>query len=323
LNRSICQSHSKEQPLHNVVHNKIGLEGFFKIEAIQPDGSRKVLADWFPNLITDIGLNRWGTGAIVTACGVGTGTAQPLVTDTGLQIPLAFTSTADSVQATAAGAAPYAVTQSRTFTFAQGAVVGNISEVSVGWATANGSAWSHARIKDGGGVDTTITVTAIEQLSVTYLLKGNIPSTDVTANVTIGGTATTVTIRAATATNALSWFMWTGGGGTALDRRFDSYLSANTFFYDGAIGPVTGEPSGTSQQIGGIRTLNAYVNNSLYTESVINLSISQANFAGGLDSIRLNTLGHTSWQMGFVPAIAKDSTKTFSMTFRTSWARGA
>jgi hypothetical protein len=307
--------------LHNVVHNKIGLEGFFKIEAIQPDGSRKMLADWFPNLITDIGLNRWGSGSIVTACGVGTGTAQPLVTDTGLQIPLAFTSTADNVQSTAAGVAPYAVTQSRTFTFAQGAVVGNISEVSVGWAAANGSAWSHARIKDGGGVDTTITVTAIEQLSVTYQLKANIPSTDVTANVTIGGTATTVTIRPSFVTSGSYWMMWFGGGQTSFDRRFDSYTGTYIGAYDGPIGAITGGPSGALQQINGARTINAYVNNSLYTESVINFSISQANFAGGLDSIWLNQLGHTSWQAGFVPAVAKDATKTFSMTFRTSWAR--
>ena len=311
--------------MHNVAHNKIGLEGFFKIEVIQPDGSRKMLADWFPNLITDIGLNRWGSGAIVTACGVGTGTSQPLVTDTGLTTPLAFTSTADSVQPTTAGGSPYAVTQSRTFTFAQGAVVGNISEVSVGWAAANGSAWSHARIKDGGGVDTTITVTAIEQLSVTYLLKGNIPSTDVTANVTIGGVATTVTIRAANATSASNWFTWNGGGQTAFDRRFDvSGLATPVIVYDGAIGAVTGVPSGASQSIPvAARTINAYVSNSLYTESVVNFSISQANFAGGLDSILMQSLGCTSWQIGFVPAVAKDATKTFSMTFRTSWARGA
>jgi hypothetical protein len=309
--------------LRSVVHTKVGLEGFFKIEAIQPDGSRKVLADWFPNLITDIGLNRWGSGGIVTACGVGTGTAQPLITDTGLQTPLAFTSTMDSQQPTAAGVAPYATTQARTFTFAQGAVVGNISEVSVGWAAANGSAWSHARIKDGGGVDTTITVTAIEQLSVTYLLKGNIPSTDVTANVTIGGTATTVTIRGSQVTGTQAWFSWFGVGNTAFDRRFDTYMGTYIGAYDGAIGVITGTPSGTQQQIDGSRTISAYSNNSLYTESVINFSTSQANFAGGLDSILLNQLGHTQWQVGFVPAVAKDNTKTFSMTFRTSWARGA
>src|SRR5690606_31940294 len=51
-----------------------GLCGRFKLEAERPDGQRRLLADWFPNLITNAGLNRIGTSSgWLTACAVGTG----------------------------------------------------------------------------------------------------------------------------------------------------------------------------------------------------------------------------------------------------------
>jgi hypothetical protein len=311
--------------LHNaIIEHKLGLEGFFKIEAIQPDGSRKVLADWFPNLITDLGLNRWGTGDIVKFCGVGTGTAQPLATDTGLQTPLAFTTSGSytATASTSSGAPPYSFTSNRTFNFAQGAVVGNISEVSVGWAGANGSAWSHARIKDGGGVDTTITVTAVEQLSVTYLLKINVPMADVVTVPTIGGVVTTATLRAANATNVGAWPDYSGGNGTLFDAMFINSMTTtykSVGAYNGAIGAITGSPSG-GFSAGQWSSADAYANNSLYFDQTFSFSTTQGNVAGGISAVLINPpLGE--YQIGFAPAIAKDNTKTLTLTLRTSWAR--
>ena len=312
--------------MHNVLEHRLGLEGFFKIEAIQPDGSRKVLADWFPNLITDLGLNRWGTGAIVQFCGVGTGTAQPLVTDTGLQTPLAFTAGGayTSTASTSSGSAPWSVTANRKFTFAQGAVVGNISEVSVGWAGANGSAWSHARIKDGGGVDTTITVTAIEQLSVTYLLKINVPMVDVVTTPTIGGVVTTATLRASNAASPSAWTDYTGGVGVLFDSMFINSMGTTykgITAYNGAIGAITSAPSGTATG-GSWASAAAYTNNSLFFDQTYSFSTVQGNLAGGMSAVSV-TIPVGQYQIGFVPAIAKDNTKTLSLTVRTSWARGA
>jgi hypothetical protein len=310
--------------LHSIIEHTLGLEGFFKIEAIQPDGSRKVLADWFPNLITDLGLNRWGTGAIVNACGVGTGTAQPLVTDTGLTTPLAFTSSYTSVGSTSSGSAPYSFTSNRTFTFAQGAVVGNISEVSVGWAAANGSAWSHARIKDGSGVDTTITVTAIEQLSVTYLMKINVPMTDVVTTPTIGGVVTTATLRAANATFVSLWPDYTGGNAPLFDSFFVNNLGntyKNITAYNGAIGVITGSPSGTATGSSTV-SVAAYTNNSKYFDTTYSFGTTSGNLSGGISAV-LCSVPLGNYQIGFSPSIAKDNTKTLSLTLRTSWARGA
>jgi hypothetical protein len=294
----------------------VGMQGRYKIEAIQPDGTTRLLADWFDNLITDIGMNRLGAGASVQWCSVGTGTTQPVQGDTGLQAPIAFTNTYTTSYA-AQSSAPYYQTNTRIFTFAQGAVVGNISEVGVGWSGTNGTLFSRARIKDGGGVDTTITVTAIEQLSVTYQLRLNIPSTDVVTTPTINGQVTTVTVRAGLAASA----QWSYILGYVFDGRFGLF-SPTLFFgtYNGPIGAVTGTPSGTNLGNSESISTTAYSNNSYYTEFVVNWTISQGNDAGGIDSIDCRT-NPGVFQIGFVPPILKLNTQTMQMTYRLAWSR--
>jgi hypothetical protein len=320
------EQHSKPQSLPDVALHT-GLQGFFKIEAKQPDGTVRVLADWFPNLITDIGLNRWGTGDIVRFCGVGTGTTQPAVTDTGLTTPLAFTAAGafTGPADTAQSSAPYFITVTRTFSFAQGAVTGQITEVSVGWAAANGSAWSHARIKNGSGEDTSITVTAIEQLSITYQLRLNIVTTDVVTTPTIGGVVTTVTLRPANVTDG-GWAAVSSIAAGSFDYAYAAANISNGTYryctpYPGPIGPVTGAPSGASGSTGSPMSTAAYANNSLYIDATYPFNISQGNLAGGIGAVLVAGANAGFWQAGFSPAIAKDNAKTLNLTFRFSWAR--
>ena len=317
------EQHSKAAPSQSpdaTLHT--GLQGFYKIEAIQPDGTVRVLADWFENLITDIGLNRWGTGGTVQFCRVGTGTAQPTNGDTDLQAPIASTGTNSSANDTAQPTPPYFITLARTFTFTQGAVVGNISEVGVGWAASGATLWSRARIKDGGGVDTTITVTAIEQLSISYQLRLNIVTPDVVTTPTIGGVVTTVTLRPAQVT-AAGWATVTGGPASALDSAYAgaqvSTYGAGTA-YSGAIGPVTGSPSGTAGVASSKGQTVAYGNNNLYNDVTYVWAIANGN-VGGVAAALVAASNGGSWQAGFAPAIAKDNTKTLSLVFRFSWGR--
>ena len=84
-----------------VCHVQIKTEeaGFFKFEAVKlaPDGSeisRRTLADWFPNIITDQGLDRMGdNNDWMSACQVGTGNTTPTALDTGLVARIAGTTT--------------------------------------------------------------------------------------------------------------------------------------------------------------------------------------------------------------------------------------
>jgi hypothetical protein len=305
-------------PLVNI---HAGLSGRFKLEARKPDGSVETLASWFDNLITDGGLNRWGTGAPFLQCQVGTGTSQPAVTDTALQALVATSGGPTQTAQTAQPTAPYYQTMVLQYTFAQGAVVGNMAEVGVGWP---GGLWSRARIKDAGGVDTTITVVALDQLIVSYELRLNIPNVDGTAVQTIGGVSTTITTRAANAAST----NWVGGGNQGLSAvnaagGFASFSlsGSGATAYDGAIGLITGFPSGTSTGASAA-TRGSYANNSLFVDLTTTFSISQGNLAGGIDAFRL-FVGPGDWQFGFSPAIAKLNTQVLTIPLRFSWARAA
>jgi len=293
------------------------IAGFYKIEKLSVDAfgnaieaSREVLADWFPNIITDQGLNRIGTATWNLACQVGSGTATPLVTDTGLQTFIAGTTTVQSSVVSAQGSPPYYGAQTRTYRFAAGVAAGNLSEVGIGWLSTGSNLFSRARILDGSSNPTTITVLVTEVLDVTYEPRNYVPSVDVTGNFTVTGVGNIgFTARGASATDSL----WAPVG---------VHTYTNAIVYAGSIGAVTGIPSGASSA-GATVTSPSYVNNSL--ERVFNyaFSLSQGNVTGGISSF-LAIPGNNSWgqfQFGFGTVISKTSAQTLTLSFRHSWAR--
>jgi len=76
------------------------LGGFYKIEAFVPGNPPRVLADWFPNLITDYGMNTLGdtntnnSNGMFSYCHVGTSNTAPSFSNTGL---IAYKATASSM----------------------------------------------------------------------------------------------------------------------------------------------------------------------------------------------------------------------------------
>jgi len=293
--------------------------GRFKIEAVRLDGTKRLLADWFPNLILDAGLNRWGTGAIITACQVGTGSATPTESDTQLQSRVAGTSTIQASNLGAQGSAPYYGYQQRTFRFGAGAAAGNLAEVGVGWATSGAALWSRALILDGEGDPTTITVLGDEFLDVTYELRTYPPTVDGEFNITISGVEYTCVMRAASVTNGNMWASEIAAAVGSSPRHSTAY--------NGAIGAITSSPSGTSSSTPLTGVAAAYSNNSLQRDITIAFDLNTGNLAGGISAIGFSggmgvaneVLGR--YQCSFSPAIPKDNTKTLSLEYRVEWAR--
>ena len=125
---------------------------------------------WFDNIILDSGLNRWGTAASIAGAAIGTGTATPASTDTGLQSESHYTTTGGTGGgSTALGSSPYNNTVTYVYRTTLGSLNGNYTEVGVGWAT--GQMFSRALILDGGGSPTTISVTSAQQLDIVYQLS--------------------------------------------------------------------------------------------------------------------------------------------------------
>jgi len=281
--------------------NNLGLAGEFKLVATNAKtGKSRVLADWFPNLITNQGLNYFGDGdQAITHVQVGSGTAVPNVNDTSLATWVAGTSSSFESYNNNSNS-PYQCTTSYTWQFAQGAAAGNLSEVGVGRATS-GQLFSRALILDSGGNPTTITVTSIEFLTVYYRLSVYPPLDDVIGNITIAEVDYEYIIRAA---NVTSW--------DYPNRLILGGASA----WSGNIGLITSSPSGASLDI--TPSLGGYSNNSHKRSIGLSASISQANTQ--IRSLKFSW-SDLWFQCQFNPTIPKNNTKTFSMSYWLSWAR--
>lgn len=309
-------SNTTLKPLQIVLRPR--LQGYFKMEAYKLDGTRRLLADWFPNLIVDTGLNRIGTGTYLNACHVGTSTDAPANGDTSVGGYLAGTTTVQASTQGAQATPPYYGWKLITYRFPLGAVVGNVGSVAIATAAANGGStilFSRARVLDEFGAPTTVTVLADEILDVTYECRLYPPLADVTqTGMTITGSGThTVLTRAANVTSNSYWGQFIGTRAT-----FDPFGGTTHVVYDGPIGAITSSPSGSAS---GARMSNAaYSNNSLELVGSIGYGMTTGNLAGYIKSFLFSTsLGR--FQMEFDPVIQKDDTKTLTMSVKISWAR--
>lgn len=274
----------------------------------------------FHNTITDIGLNRAGTGSPVIYCYVGTGTTPANISNTTMGNRIATTSTVQTNGSTSS-TTPYWFQYSRTFRFAAGAAAGNLTEVGVGWGDSTVTTnylWSRELTVDGSGNPVTITVLSNEFLDVTYSLRYYPNTSDFTGSFMIGATSYSYTGRIALIGSANVNFNGAING-----------LSTQTF-YGGAgcaLGPITGNITGASGSSGdsGTVTVAPYVANSLKRNSSCSYSLAQANVAGGIKAFTLQFAGAsmitTQYQILLNSVIAKDNTKTMTLNFENSWAR--
>lgn len=290
--------------------------GFFKMEAIRPDGRKRLVADWFPNLITDGGLNRMAYGGYLSACHVGTSNSAPNVANTTLAGYVGGTTTVQSSSYGAQPTEPYYAWKRITYRFNVGVATGNLAEVGVATAAANGGStvlFSRALVLDGGGSPTTITILPDEVLDVTYELRNYPPLVDVSQTLTITGSGSHDMVTRAAFVTSSNW-----------SYRLGSAVSFNTsgvdgFVYNGTIGAITTGPSGNASNVQQYNVGN-YVENSLERQGGYGFGLNQGNLVGGITAARYETT-HGYYQTSFSPAITKDATKTLSFVFKTSWAR--
>lgn len=291
------------------------VQGFMKLVAGKLDGTTRDLTEWFPNLITNSGLNGMGAnGTFVAGAHVGTGSATPLVTDTALQSFLAGTLTQQSFASGVSGVAPYFGWSRVTFRFGVGAAAGNLTEVGMSSIGTTGGLFSRALILDLFGVPTTVTVLTDEYLDVSYELRCYAPDTTTSYSVVISGVTYAVQTRASRVTTPQAW----APSFTGVDSR---PLGGSVFHIvtDGGLGVVTASPSGISDVTVSI-TRQPYSTNSNHRDFLMSASLDQANLIGGIRSSEFFT-SVGSFQNEFNPKIPKDNTKVLSLLYRVSWAR--
>lgn len=302
---------------------KVSVRAFFKIEAHRADengnelaGSRRVLADWFPNLITNGGMDRIEQGYFMTHVQVGTSSAAPAFTDTtlGARVGGASGSVASGTAGTDAGG--YYSEAIGTYTFAQGAATGNLSEIGAAWASS-GSLFSRALIRDGVGNPTTLVVTAIDILTVTYSMRFYFNEVDVAGSFTVEGvlrdTVSRVSGRRSDAALCLYQYGMRGATGGNI---------SNCGTYSGALGATTAVPATAVGSETNTCTIPAYVAGSYYVDRVYSWAVTEGN--GTIAAIAEkngNNRSPINCQVSFTPPLVKDNTRTMTFTVRRSWAR--
>jgi hypothetical protein len=307
---------------------KVRFKGRYRL-VVNEGTERERDTGWFDNIVTDIGLDRLAQATspqVFAWASIGTGTALASASDTSLQAFVADSSTLSLDSQSNLGPSDYLGHMQAHYTYAQGAVVGNMAEVGIGWASGGGSLWSRARIEYGGS-PTTLTLISLDQLTVYYELTCTPVTTDISGTVTIssvdydyqGRLANAASFMAAlfSALNSsgVEWGQIIGGGGGSSSLVAKSYQASST------LGAITGEPSGSSETSGS-STVASYTNGTFVRDSTMTLTPSQGNLSGGIGCILLNyTATSMTFQYHFDTPIPKDNTKTLTLTARFSWGR--
>lgn len=302
----------------------IPIGGRYKLEAVRLDSegkeiSRRILADWFPNLIVNQGLDRFGAnGTFLEYCRVGTGNTAPANTDTTLVSQVWNTATIQATNGTTTASVPYYSSRVNTYRFAAAPSNQNLSEIGIGWADVGGTLFSRALILDGGGSPTTITVLTGEILDATYEFRVYSPSTDVVGSVSISSVSYNYTLRAALAsTNNIPGWAAPASVGQGVSINSNGLVDA---VYSGAIGAVTATPAGTVGTGASSVSNSTYSNGTYYRDATLTYDLSSGNLVGGFRSM-LFVFNLSTFQIEFSPNIPKTNTSQFTLTGRLSFTR--
>ena len=304
------------------INTKVALSGEYKI-VIKRNGE-EIETGWFKNLILNQGLDQLGSDNAVLAgyARVGTGTTAPDITNTTLEAQVAVSESGPTNYTSVNSGSPnYTTLLTYQYTFTQGTVVGNISEVGVGWAQTGATLFSRALIVDNVGTPTTITLTSIDQLIIYYRLNASQPLTDTTSAVTISSTSYPYTIRTAQAAyfcNVSIVFLY--------GNTFTKLGTVNLYGNDAALGPITGTLSGTYLGGAGITiSYSAYAPGSYYRESTFSVDVGHGNAVGGIGGIALEWGYPYTYalrnQIVLPTPIPKTNTQVLTITLRFTWAR--
>lgn len=291
--------------------------GVFRMRAIRPDGRVRPLAE-FPNMVLNNGLDKIAANSNwMNRCVVGTGNAAPNPNVSSMDSFLAGAALVSGSDVTTPPTAPdYYAATARLYRFAAGTAAGNIAEVGItDQSDSNGTnLFARELVRDAEGNPTTITVLPDEILEVVYEHRYYPVLSDFEDEITISGDTYDIVARAANVSNQ---------GTIAVPY---SMSAQEAVAYNGSIGAVTGEPSGSSS-VNTSREAAAYSAGNYYRDFTFTWSISGGNLAGGITAIHMGgNLSQLSaqngrFQIGFTPAIPKDNTKVLSLTFRRAWAR--
>lgn len=303
----------------------IKVMGLYKILATRTVNGKKttrIAADWFPNLITNLGLDKMAnTVNWLAYCHVGSGNTTPQYTDTSLVALIAASNTRQVIEHGTDNTGTYYTWNRYTYRFAEGTAAGNLSEVGVGSADTGAVLFSRALILDELEAPTTITILSDETLDVVYEVRFYPKIIDSTGQViftgNIGGTYDW-TMRSAGCGSTTYWRLYNAtNSGVAMNNYHNAATPVYTVL-DGAIGAITAFPSGDNSVVE--KAVSTYVVGEYKLTHTLTAGLSAGNFAGGIKSFRFST-GCGNLQGEFTPTIPKTANDILSFNIEYSWGR--
>lgn len=300
----------------------VGMCGYFRLQIRRPDGRVRWDSGFFANKVLDSGRNNMATQANwLSDCQVGTSSVTPTAVQTGLVEFVAGTDVIESIQSGSNGVAPYFGWKRITFRFAQGAALGNLSEVGVGWdKVAGANLVSRALIIDPVTQNpTTVSLLPDEVLDVTYEFRYYAPEEDIYGpQATLNGVVYDTITRPALATSSI-WYQFIGS-------QIEEYspFTSSWQAWSGELGTVTQTPSGTASNADTSNHYTlGYLNNSYEVVVGANLGSTGWNPPGGIRSIHIQTTaGAFQTRFGAVgtdATIPKDGNYVMVMRWLLNW----
>lgn len=308
---------------------RIGVAGRYMFVAHKADGSSRVLADWFPNLILDSGLIGMGAANYLSTCSVGTGTSEPNAAQTSLDNLLVSTATINSfTEGVVTSPEPRYGWLRRVYRFEAGVAAGNISEVGVGWSAVG--LVSRSLIRDPEGVPTSITVLPDEFLDVIYEFRLYPNTIDSSFTIESGGvTYACVSRPIGTGDNA----RWGGGTnqnvGNEIGYRVlaiaprDSFSYQLVDVYNTGLQAHTANP--TTSYSGATSSADTIVqhtyNNNSVAQASAHYGLNKGNLSGGIAMFIFQSRGMGCHQISFNPPIMKTGVHTLILNASVGWGR--
>lgn len=294
-----------------------GVRGEYRLVVNTPQGERDT--GWFDNLILDQGLDFLGMDVYpVYYASIGTGTAPPDVAQTSLSAHTAFSASSGSSTYVNLGAPSYASQHTFSYTFAQGAVVGNMTEVGVGSENKAGKLFSRALIVDTNGDPVTLTLTSIDQLTLYYRITIYPPITDQTGSFDIGGITYNYTSRLLSASNF-------AGSPYTFTSLFSRVYESQMYGPGVALAPMTATTlSGGTAATSVSGSSGPYVTGTRYRTWTLTHTPTESVISGGISGMKVTSVAYyqvIQFQFIFDKPIPKTNTQTLVLTLRFSWAR--
>lgn len=311
---------------------EVGMSGHFRLEVKDAISHRIVRVREFDNLITNQGLDAYGIcndRYLLNNCYVGTGMAQPSVTDVGLSVPLASTSGLQETNHIAPTAPSWISSRVNRYRFPVGTATGNITEVGIG---GENYFWSRALVLDEQGQPSPVTVLANEYLDVIYTLRMHPNLNDIPFSFNLGG----VTYNGIARPQEIQGSHISGSSNLAVNGGIvpTSGIEIFTGYRGGQLGSITQTPQNYQQSstnfVSGY-SLKEYILGSYQRDFQMVLGLDACNI-GGIDMMTIGPRGVGNYgtigsqlalwtQLSFDKTIPKDNTNSIQFTIRAKWAR--